>query len=170
MEKTVAEYGRLDVLVNNAGIYQFAPLAEITEEHYHRQFNLNVLGLILCTKEAAKYFGPEGGSVVNISSVARHGNPGQSNYSAAKAGLVADTKLWGSELSRYGIRVGAIAPGFVDTPILRGMRPEVLEGMLKTVPLKRAASPEEIFLAVKFVFECDYFTGRCIDVDGGISM
>ena len=108
--------------------------------------------------------------IVNISSVARHGNPGQSNYSAAKAGLVADTRLWASELARYGIRVGAIAPGFVDTPILQGMRPEVLEGMLKTVPLRRVGAPEEIFLAVKFIIECDYFTGRCVDVDGGISM
>ena len=92
---------------------------------------------------------------------------GQSNYSAAKAGLVADTKLWGTELARHGIRTGAIAPGFVDTPILQGMRPEVLEKMLKFVPLRRPADPDEIFLAVKFVIECDFFTGRCIDVDGG---
>jgi len=107
---------------------------------------------------------------VNISSVARHGNQGQTNYSAAKAGLVADTKLWGLELARYGIRVGAVAPGFVDTPILQGMRPEVLEGMLKAVPLRRAADPTEIFQAVRFILECDYFTGRCIDVDGGITI
>ena len=104
--------------------------------------------------------------VVNISSIARHGNQGQTNYSAAKAGLVADTKLWAGELARYGIRTGAIAPGFVETPILLNMRPEVLEGMLKAVPLRRAAKPEEIYQAVKFVIECEYFTGRCIDVDG----
>ena len=82
--------------------------------------------------------------------------------------MVADTKLWAGELSRYGIRTGAVAPGFVDTPILQGMRPDVLEGMLKMVPLRRAADPEEIFLAVKFIIECDYFTGRCIDIDGGV--
>ena len=86
---------------------------------------------------------------------------------AAKAGLVADTKLWGNELARHGIRTGAIAPGFVDTPILQGMRPEVLEKMLKAVPLRRSADPYEIFLAVKFIIECGFFTGRCIDVDGG---
>ena len=114
--------------------------------------------------------GTKSSAIVNISSVARHGNPGQSNYSAAKAGLVADTKLWAQELARYGIRTGAIAPGFVETPILLGMRPEVLESMLKVVPLNRAAKTDEIYLAVKFVLECDYFTGRCIDVDGGISM
>ena len=82
----------------------------------------------------------------------------------------ADTKLWGQELARYGVRTGAVAPGFVNTPILQGMRPDVLEGMLKAVPLRRAADPEEIWLAVKFIIECDYFTGRCIDVDGGISV
>ena len=81
---------------------------------------------------------------------------------------MADTKLWSQELARYGIRVGAIAPGFIDTPILQGMRPEVLEGVLKAVPLRRAGTPDEIFLAVKFIFECDYFTGRCLDVDGGL--
>ena len=108
--------------------------------------------------------------VVNISSIARYGNRGQSNYSAAKAGLVADTKLWAEELAKYGIRTGAIAPGFVDTPILQGMRPEVLEGMLKAVPLRRAADPTEIWLAVKFILECDFFTGRCIDVDGGMTV
>ena len=108
--------------------------------------------------------------VVNISSVARHGNRGQTNYSAAKAGLVADTKLWGIELARHGIRCGAVAPGFVDTPILQGMRPEVLEGMLKAVPLRRVAAPTEIYQAVRFILECDYFTGRCIDIDGGMTV
>ena len=134
---------------------------------------VDLTGPFLCTREfAAKMIetGTKPSCVVNISSVARHGNVGQSNYSAAKAGLVADTKLWGQELARYGIRVGAIAPGFVDTPILQGMRPDVLEGMLKAVPLRRAAQPEEIFTAVRFIIECDYFTGRCIDVDGGITI
>ena len=134
--------------------------------------DVDLTGPFLCTREFAAgcvSSGTKDAVIVNISSVARHGNPGQTNYSAAKAGLVADTKLWAQELSRYGIRTGAIAPGFVDTPILRGMRPEVLEGMLKAVPLRRAAS-RMIFLAVKFIIECGYFTGRCIDVDGGISI
>ena len=81
---------------------------------------------------------------------------------------MADTKLWAGELARYGIRTGAVAPGFVNTPILQGMRPDVLEGMLKGVPLRRVGEVEEIYLAVKFIVECDYFTGRCIDVDGGL--
>ena len=97
-----------------------------------------------------------------------HGNHGQSNYSAAKAGLVADTETWAKELARYGVRVGAIAPGFVDTPILQGMRPEVLDEMVKVVPLRRVASCDEILAGVRFIIECDYFTGRCIDIDGGM--
>jgi 3-oxoacyl-[acyl-carrier protein] reductase len=135
--------------------------------------DVDLTGPFLCTREFAANSissGNKDAVIVNISSVARHGNRGQTNYSAAKAGLVADTKVWAIELSRYGIRTGAVAPGFVDTPILQGMRPEVLEGMLKVVPLRRAASQAEIFLAVKFIIECGYFTGRCIDVDGGMTV
>ena len=106
--------------------------------------------------------------IVSISSISRHGNMGQSNYSAAKAGIVAMTKLWAGELGRHGIRTGAVAPGFTRTPILEAMRPEILERVLKPVPMRRLAEPEEMFLAVKFIIENDYFTGRCIDVDGGL--
>ena len=106
--------------------------------------------------------------MINISSVSRAGNMGQSNYSAAKAGLVADTQLWAKELARYGIRVGAIAPGFVQTPILDGMRPEMLEKMVSGVPLRRTGTCQELYLGVKFIIECGYFTGRCLDIDGGL--
>ena len=126
----------------------------------------------MCAKICRRHIanGQKQGVIVNISSIARYGNQGQSNYSAAKAGLVADTVTWGKELARYGIRTGAIAPGFVDTPILQGMRPDVLEGMLKAVPLRRVGSADEIFAGVRFVIECDYFTGRCIDIDGGMRL
>ena len=106
--------------------------------------------------------------IVSISSISRHGNMGQSNYSAAKAAIVADTKLWSLELARYGIRTGAIAPGFTRTPILEGMRPDALEKMVAPVPLRRMGEPEEMYKTVKFIFENDYFTGRCVDVDGGL--
>ncbi len=175
--------GGLNALINNAGIFRDGLLVKQDKEtgavrkmslkDWNSVIAVDLTGPFLCTREfAAKMIETKTkqSCIVNISSIARHGNPGQSNYSAAKAGLVADTKLWGNELARYGIRVGAIAPGFVDTPILQGMRPDVLEGMLKGVPLKRAAAPEEIFQAVKFVLECDYFTGRCIDVDGGLTL
>ena len=176
------QMGGLNGLVNNAGIFRDGLLVKqdkdggikkMTLDQWNQVIAVDLTGPFLCTREfAAKMIatGSKASCVVNISSVSRHGNQGQSNYSAAKAGLVADTKLWAQELARYGIRVGAIAPGFVDTPILQGMRPEVLEGMLKAVPLRRAGAPEEIFAAVRFIFECDYFTGRCIDVDGGLSM
>jgi 3-oxoacyl-[acyl-carrier protein] reductase len=171
------------VVVNNAGIFRDGLLVKEDKESgtikkmslkaWNQVIAVDLTGPFLITREfAAKVLETKqkGGVIVNISSISRHGNPGQSNYSAAKAGLVADTKLWGSELARYGIRVGAIAPGFIDTPILQGMRPEVLEGMLKGVPLRRAGKPYEIFLAMKFIVECDYFTGKCIDVDGGLTL
>lgn len=173
--------GGLSVVVNNAGIFRDGLLVKEDKETgtvkkmslkaWNQVIAVDLTGPFLVTREfAAKALETKskGGVVVNISSISRHGNPGQSNYSAAKAGLIADTKLWGQELARYGIRVGAIAPGFIDTPILQAMRPEVLEGMLKAVPLRRAGKPSEIFLAVKFIVECDYFTGRCLDVDGGL--
>jgi 3-oxoacyl-[acyl-carrier protein] reductase len=175
--------GGLDGLINNAGIFRDGLLVKkdrktgaikkMSLEQWNAVIAVDLTGPFLCTREfAAKMIetGTTPSVVVNISSVARHGNRGQSNYSAAKAGLVADTKLWGEELARHGIRVGAIAPGFVDTPILQAMRPEVLEMMLKTVPLRRPAKTDELWLAVKFVLECDYFTGRCVDVDGGATI
>lgn len=175
--------GGLNGLVNNAGIFRDGLLVKKDREtgevkkmslkNWNAVIAVDLTGPFLCTREFAAHVvetGTKPAVVVNISSVARHGNQGQTNYSAAKAGLVADTKLWAEELARYGIRVGAVAPGFVDTPILQGMRPEVLEGMLKSVPLRRAADPKEIFQAVRFIIECDYFTGRCIDVDGGIKI
>jgi 3-oxoacyl-[acyl-carrier protein] reductase len=185
VERLVAEsreaLGALNGLVNNAGIFRDALLVKPDRETgeiktlslsaWNKVIAVDLTGPFLCARAFAASVirnGDGPGVIVNISSIARHGNPGQSNYSAAKAGLVADTKVWGTELARYGIRTGAVAPGFVKTPILEGMRPEVLEGMLKAVPLRRAADPEEIFLAVKFIVECDFFTGRCIDVDGGM--
>ena len=172
--------GGLNCLVNNAGIFRDGLLVKKDREtgeiktmslkKWQAVIDVDLTGPFLCTREFAANCvssGSKDAVIVNISSIARHGNRGQTNYSAAKAGLVADTKLWALELSRYGIRTGAVAPGFVDTPILQGMRPEVLEKMLKFVPLRRPADPDEIFLAVKFVIECGFFTGRCIDVDGG---
>lgn len=181
MPKAREAMGGLNVLVNNAGIFRDALLVKKDREtgaikkmslgQWQAVIDVDLTGPFLCSREfAANMIETEtkGSVIVNISSVARHGNRGQTNYSAAKAALIADTKLWSEELARYGIRTGAVAPGFVDTPILQGMRPEVLEGMLKAVPLRRAADPKEIYQAVRFIVTCGYFTGRCIDVDGGL--
>jgi 3-oxoacyl-[acyl-carrier protein] reductase len=106
--------------------------------------------------------------IVNISSICRAGNMGQSNYSAAKAGVAALTVVWAKELARYGIRVGAVAPGFTRTPMVEGMKPEALARMTAPIPLGRLGEPEEIAHAVGFIFENELFTGRCLDVDGGL--
>jgi 3-oxoacyl-[acyl-carrier protein] reductase len=174
--------GGLNVLVNNAGIFRDALLVKVDRESgkvsktmsladWQAVIDVDLTGPFLCTREFARQVidaGTKDSVVVNISSVSRSGNAGQSNYSAAKAGLVADTKLWAQEMARYGIRVGAIAPGFIRTPILDGMRPEMLDKMLSAVPLRRVGEPDEIFAGVRFIIECGYFTGRCLEIDGGV--
>jgi 3-oxoacyl-[acyl-carrier protein] reductase len=114
--EAIKEFGRIDILVNNAGVYEFLPLDEVTEEHFHRQFNVNVLGLILATQQAARQFGPGGGSIVNIGSVAgTSAPPTASVYSATKAAVNAVTRSLASELGPRGIRVNAVNPGMVET-------------------------------------------------------
>lgn len=174
-------FGAVNGLVNNAGIFRDGLLVKRDREtgevdkmaldQWQSVIDVDLTGPFLCTREVVAHMletETSPGVIVNISSVSRHGNQGQSNYSAAKAGLVADTKLWAEELSRYGIRVGAIAPGFIETPILEGMPDEMRERMISGVPLGRAGRPEEVHQALEFIIECDYFTGRCVDVDGGV--
>lgn len=172
--------GGLDGIVNNAGIIrdgllikkdrETGAIKKLSMQKWQQVIDVNLTGVFLGAREFAAYAVENGrkGVIVSISSISRHGNMGQSNYSAAKAGVVSMTKLWGGELARYGIRTGAIAPGFTRTPILEGMPPERLAMALKPVPLRRLGEPEEMYMTVKFIFENDYFTGRCIDVDGGL--
>jgi 3-oxoacyl-[acyl-carrier protein] reductase len=179
--ETVQAFGSVNGLINNAGIFRdgllvrrdrtTGAITKMSTEMWQEVIDVDLTGPFLCTREVVAKMVEHGwgpGVIINISSSSRHGNRGQSNYSAAKAGLVADTKLWAEELARYGIRTGAIAPGFVETPILEAMRPDMLEKLVKSVPLGRVGKPEEIYRAVEFIIECDYFTGKCIDVDGGI--
>lgn len=183
VEATATEFGSVNGLVNNAGIFRDGLLVsrdrdtgevgKMSLEQWQSVIDVDLTGPFLCTREVAAHMletETRPGVIVNISSVSRHGNRGQSNYSAAKAGLVADTKLWAEELSRYGIRVGAIAPGFIETPILDGMPERMREKMIGQVPLGRAGTPEEVYRALEFIIECDYFTGRCLDVDGGVTV
>ena len=104
------------------------------------------------------------------SSIARHGNRGQSNYTAAKAALAANTVTWSREFASFGVRVGAVAPGMIETPMTQGMNQKARDALVANVPVGRIGLPEDIWLAVRFVLECDYFNGRTIDVDGGLSM
>src|SRR5438046_7670178 len=109
------------------------------------------------------------GVVVNMASIARHGNRGQSNYTAAKAALAANTVTWMKEFAPFGIRVGAVAPGMIETPMTAGMNQKARDTLVASIPVGRIGAPEDIWLAVKFIIECDYFNGRTIDVDGGLA-
>jgi 3-oxoacyl-[acyl-carrier protein] reductase len=109
------------------------------------------------------------GVIVNMSSIARHGNRGQSNYVSAKAALAANTVTWSKEFAPFGIRVGAVAPGMIETPMTQGMNQKARDTLVANIPVGRIGLPEDIWVAVKFIFECDYFNGRTIDVDGGLA-
>ena len=181
MARVAADFGRLDGLVNNAGILHDALLVKVKDgavvgrmsmEQWNAVIAVNLSGVFLCAREAAALMieRGNGGVIVNISSISRAGNAGQSNYSAAKAGVESMSVVWARELARYGIRVGTVAPGFTQTEILASMRPDILERLTAPVPLKRLGRPEEIAHAVLFIFENDFFTGRCVDVDGGLRL
>jgi 3-oxoacyl-[acyl-carrier protein] reductase len=179
VDRIVRQFGRLDGLVNNAGIVRDALLLKVRDgtvvsrmslDQWHAVIDVNLTGVFLCGRAAAErmvQFG-NGGAIVNISSASRYGNAGQSNYSAAKAGVAAMAEVWAKELAPYGTRTGSVAPGFVRTDILASMRPEVLEKVLAPVPLKRLGESAEVSQAVRFIFENEFFTGRCIDLDGGL--
>jgi 3-oxoacyl-[acyl-carrier protein] reductase len=166
-------FGRLDVLINNAGIYEFAPLDTISEENFHKQFDINVLGLIFASQEAAKYFGSEGGSIVNISSIASTLTPPNSAvYSGTKAAVDATTKVLAKELGPKKIRVNAVNPGMVDTEGWRaaGMGESELRKFVESqTPLGRIGKPDDIAPAVAFFASPDssWITGETLTIAGG---
>jgi 3-oxoacyl-[acyl-carrier protein] reductase len=179
MDRIVSDFGRLDVVINNAGILRDALLVKVKDgeivgkmslAQWQAVIDVNLTGVFLCGREAAERMIRlrSGGVIINISSVSRHGNAGQTNYSAAKAGVTALTVVWAKELARHGIRTGAIAPAGTRTDILSSMRPEMLEKLMAPVPLRRLGEPEEIAAAAAFIVSNDFFSGRCIDLDGGL--
>jgi 3-oxoacyl-[acyl-carrier protein] reductase len=171
--ETKKAFGALDVLVNNAGVYEFQPLEQVTEEHFHKQFNLNVLGLLLTTQEALKYFGPAGGSVINLSSLASTaGLPGASVYGGTKAAVDAATASLAKELGPRKIRVNAVRPGLVETEgtdtggFSQGdFRQQYEAG----TALGRIGQPQDIATAVVFLASPDssWITGETLLVAGG---
>jgi 3-oxoacyl-[acyl-carrier protein] reductase len=171
--QTKAAYGKVDVLVNNAGIYEFSPLGAITPEHFHKQFNLNVLGLILTTQEAVKHFGPTGGSIINISSIAGPMPVKQASvYSATKAAVDAVTVALSQELGPKKIRVNSLNPGMVETEGLHagGLAESDFRKMLESqTPLGRIAQPEDIARAAVFFAsdEAGWVTGQTLILSGG---
>jgi 3-oxoacyl-[acyl-carrier protein] reductase len=175
--------GGLNALVNNAGIIRDGLLVKkdrttgevttLSEADWDAVIGVNLTGATRMAREVVAHMvrvGTRPGVLVNLSSVARHGNRGQSNYVAAKAALAANTVTWAREFGPFGIRVGAIAPGMIETPMTRGMHQKARDALVAAVPVGRIGEPEDIWKAVRFVFECDYFDGRTVDVDGGLVM
>ncbi len=173
LAETMRVYGRLDVLVNNAGMYEFLPLEAITPEHFHKHFNLNVLGLILTTQEAVKHFGPKGGSVINISSVASTlAAGGASVYSASKAAVDAVTRSLAKELGPRNIRVNAVNPAIVETPgtkVSGLLESDFRDVFIKQVPLGRIGQPDDVAPAVVYFAsdESKWVTGATLPITGG---
>ena len=172
--ETKAAFGRIDILVNNAGIYEFLPLEAITEEHFHKQYDLNVLGLLLTTQEAAKHMGPEGGSIINISSVAATaGLLHSAVYGSTKAAVNLITTVLAKELGPRKIRVNSVNPGMVETEGVHatGLAESVFRKSIEaTTPLGRIGQPGDIAPAVVFFASDDsaWITGETLYISGGL--
>lgn len=172
--ETNRAFGRLDILVNNAGIYEFAPLEGITEEHFHKHFNINVLGLLLASQQAAKYFGSEGGCIINISSiVSRNATPNSAVYSASKAAVDAITRILAMELGPRKIRVNSINPGMVETEgtLSAGIIESDFRRQYESqVSLGRIGQPGDIAPLAVFLASQDasWITGQSFFVTGGL--
>ena len=171
--ETRKAFGKLDILVNNAGIYEFAPLEEITEEHFHKHFDINVLGLLLTSQAALKHFGPEGGSIINISSGAStSAPPGASVYSATKSAVDTITKSLAKELGPRKIRVNAINPGMVETEGVRAagfIESDFQKSFESQSALGRIGQPDDIAPAAVFLASSDagWITGETLLIAGG---
>jgi 3-oxoacyl-[acyl-carrier protein] reductase len=169
MRRTVEAAGGLDILVNNAGILRDRTVRKMTEGDWHAVIQTNLDGVFYCSKLGAEVL-REGGRIVNIASIAGIvGFHGQANYAAAKAGVIALTKVMSRELARRGITVNAVAPGVIRTPMLEGLKPEVLAEYEKQIPVGRVGRPEDVAHAVLFLAceESGYITGQTLPITGG---
>ncbi len=179
-EGYVGEHGPPDVLINNAGITADALFikkkeGEVTRfpmDKFRRVIEVNLVGVFLCGREAAYQMVRAGrpGVIVNISSISRAGNVGQTNYAATKAAVVAMTVTWAKELARHGIRTGAIAPGYINTEMVAQIREDVRERLVSTIPLRRLGEMSEVSQAAQFIVRNEFFTGRVLEVDGGMRL
>lgn len=178
-EQIPAEMGGLNGLVNNAGILRDGLLvkakgdgeiSKMSLAQWQAVIDVNLTGVFLCGREfaAQSIKQNQSGCIINISSISRAGNMGQSNYSAAKAGVASLAVVWAKELARHNIRANAIAPGFIETEMTAGMKPEALAKMTAGIPAQRMGQPQEIAQTVSFLLENEYMTGRIIEVDGGL--
>ncbi len=174
VQRVLQAHGRIDVLVNNAGITQDARLQKMTLEQFDRVIDVNLRGVFHCAQAVADVMVAQGsGVILNASSVVGvYGNFGQTNYAASKFGVIGFTKTWSRELGPKGVRVNAVAPGFVQTPILKSMPDKVIASMAERVPMKRLGEPEEIANVYAFLAsdEASYVNGAVLEVSGGMTV
>ncbi len=172
MQAAVDHFGGLDVVVNNAGITRDATLKKMTGDQFDAVINVNLKGVYLCTQAAVPHLEARGGgAILNAASVVAHnGNFGQTNYVATKAGVIGMTKTWARELGRKGIRVNAVAPGFIATEMVLTVPEKVLDGLRGKTPLGTLGQPDDIAAAYAFLASDDaaFITGTCLNVDGGL--
>lgn len=177
----VADFGALHGLVNNAGITRDALtlkdkdgklVSKMSLEQWQLVIDVNLTGVFLCGREAAARMIELGceGCIINISSISRHGNMGQVNYSATKAGVAAMAVVWAKEFARFGIRAASISPGFIETEMVKAMKPEALEKLTSHIPLRKMGQPDHIAQTVQFILENDYVSGRSFDIDGALRL
>jgi 3-oxoacyl-[acyl-carrier protein] reductase len=173
------DFGRVDALINNAGITRDGLLVKASEgkvsgkmslDDWNAVIMVDLRGVFLCAREAAVNMIEQGGGgvIINISSISRAGNVGQTNYVAAKAGVAAMTVTWANELARHGIRVAAIAPGFCNTKMVAKVPKKILDKIIARIPLRRLGEPEEIGHTAVYILENDFYTGRVLEIDGGL--
>jgi len=173
VDEVLKQHKTIDILVNNAGIVRDSTLLKMPEENFDAVIAVNLKGVFLCGQACARVMSEKKyGKIVNISSAAWRGNFGQTNYSAAKAGVVGMTKTWALELSRYNINVNAVAPGFVSTDMTATIPSEIRDKMIKKIPLGRAGEPKDIADLVHFLATDDasYIQGEVIGINGGFQL
>jgi len=179
--KVHKDFGSVDGVINNAGVTSDGLLVKaqngkvlrkMSIDDFHKVIAVDLRGVFLCGREAAVHMieGGRGGVIINISSISRAGNVGQTNYSAAKAGVAAMTVTWAKELVRYKIRAAGIAPGFCNTRMVANIPPKILDRITSAIPLRRLADPEEIGRTALFILQNDYCTGRILEIDGGLRL
>lgn len=183
VEWAFGQMGGLNALVNNAGILrdgllvkkdrETGAIKKMSKEQWDAVIAVNLTGATLLARDSVAKMvetNTRPGVVVNISSSARFGNRGQSNYSAAKSSLATNAQTWSREWAPFGIRCVAVAPGMIETPMTQGMNQKARDALVASIPVGRIGLPEDIWQAVRFSIECDYFNGRTVDVDGGLNM
>ena len=174
MDTIIKTFGRLDILVNNAGITKDTLLMRMKESEFDAVIDVNLKGTFNCLRHASKYMIKQrSGAVVNIASVVGiMGNVGQCNYSASKAGVIGLTKSSAKELAMRGVRVNAVAPGFIETDMTKNLSQPIVDAMMASIPLKELGQPEDVARAVAFLVSEDarYITGQVLSVDGGMHM